>query len=165
MKRSIALMAAFVLAACSGDAPESGEAAPAETNAPSIAEVNAQPVSPSEGEIELTPLASAARDALGVAGRTCAFGYQGRTLLVAGDGDQGLKGTLVADGRTIDLEGAAAALDSGAVLGDGTMTVLVGRTEGSPETVAEGRRWPADLVLAGAQGETKFSPGTWTCSS
>jgi hypothetical protein len=38
-------------------------------------------------------------------------------------------------------------------------------SEGSPETVPEGERWPADLVLAGPQGETRYSPGSWTCAS
>lgn len=169
MRRSIgpvtALVTALVLVGCSGDAPDSNEAAPAETAAPSIAEVNAQPVTPSEGDIELTPLAADTRETLGAAGRTCAFAYQGRTLFWAGEGEQGLRGKLVADGRALELEGGAAALDAGATLGDGTTTVRVDRAEGSPETVAEGERWPADLVLAGPQGETKFSPGTWTCRS
>ena len=151
------LVTALVLAGCSGDTPDDGEAQPVEASAPSIAEINAQPVTPSEGDIELTPLAADAGEALDAAGRTCAFAYQGRTLLWAGEGEQGLRGKLIADGRALDLEGAAQALDTGAALGDGSLTVLVQPAEGSRET--------ADLVLAGPQGETRFSPGTWTCSS
>lgn len=165
MRLPLALFAPLALVGCSDRAPEESDAQPADPAAASVAEINAQPVTPSEGEIELTPLSADARGALDAAGRTCAFAYQGRTLLWAGEGMQGLQGKLVADGRVIDLEGPAAALDAGATLGDGNLTAQVQRAEGSPESIAQGDRWPADLVLSSSQGEAKFSPGTWTCSS
>lgn len=177
--RGLTIVAALLaLAACSDRAPTEGETADdfaartGQGGMPSVAEINAQPLTADEGATRLTPLASNARTVLGPVKGGCAFAYQGRTLLTVGapdDMSQTGKGVLVADGRQMVLGGIDAGgpqvVESGPTLTDGTWTASVLRAEGSPEAVAGGNQWPADLVVTGPQGESKFSSGTWTCSS
>lgn len=184
MRLALTLFAALALAGCSDSTPAESESADdfaARTGVageagqgavPSVAEVNAQPVAPSEGEVALTPLTRNARTALGPTSGGCAFAYQGRTLLSVGAPDdmgQKGKGVLVANGRQMVLGGIEAGgpqvVESGPTLTGGAWTASVLRAEGSPAIVGGGgNQWPADLVVKGPQGETKFSPGTWTCS-
>lgn len=179
------LLGALALAACSGEPePADGESAEdfaaragvgadgVETPGGQVAEINAQPLVATKGSAKLTPLADDARKVLGPVQGGCAFAYQGRTLLTVGapdSTDAAGKGVLVIDGRPIVLPGADAGgpqvIESGPTLTGGGYTVSVQRAEGQPRSVAGGNEWPADLVVDGPDGETKFSPGTWTCAS
>ena len=159
MKRPIGpltvLGAALVLFGCSGEAPEDGETAPAEQTKPAIAEPFAQPLTAMEGNAELTPLATGAGAKSGLGEEGCRFAYMDRTLLVTGEG----KAIAILDGRIVTLPGEDLEFSRG------DTAFRIERAEGSPETVDGGRRWPADLVVEDSSGETKFSPGTWTCAS
>jgi hypothetical protein len=180
--RALALGAlVLALAACSGGEKDKGGTAQdyaqrtgVDAGAPavSVAEVNAQPVKPSAGSSVLTPLAANAPTVLGKIKGGCTFAYQDRTLLSVGapdTTDATGKGVLVIDGRQVILPGIDAGgpqvIESGPTLtGDG-LTVAVQRAEGAPESVAGGgHRWAADLVVKGPTGETRYSPGTWTCA-
>lgn len=184
MRIALTLIGALALAACSSEQPADGESAEdyaaragvgadgVETPAAEVAEVNAQPLAAPEGPAQLTPLAPHARKALGTIEGGCSYAYQGRTLLTVGapgTTDAAGKGVLVIDGRPVVLPGADAGgpqvMESGPTLTGGGYTVTVQRAEGSPTRVSGGNEWPADLVVAGPNGETKFSPGTWTCAS
>lgn len=155
MKRLIGLGAALVLFGCSSETPDSGETAPAEQTEPAIAQPFAQPLTAFEGEAVLTPLAANAAQVAGLGEGGCRFAYMDRALLASGGG----KAVAVVDGRMVTLPGA----DLEFARGDRAFRIE--RAEGSPETVEGGEQWPADLVVAGPEGETKFSPGTWTCAS
>jgi hypothetical protein len=184
MKAAPAILLALALAACSKEQPADGESAGdyaaragvgadgIETPATQVAEINAQPVIASEGSAALTPLAADASRSLGPIKGGCTFAYQGRALLTVGapdSTDAAGKGVLVIDGRPIILPGADSGgpqvMESGPTLSGGGFAASVMRAEGSPRAVAGGNQWPADLVVSGPNGETKFSPGTWTCAS
>lgn len=171
MKATAALAILAVLAGCSksgegdnaddfakrmgsnGSSASVGKAAP-------LAEANAQPVAAPTGKAMLTPLAAAAPKAMGAIARACTFVYQGRTLLVAGADDAsgaGARGVLVIDGKETSLPGTPTGgkqvLANGLALAGAGYTVKV-----VPGTNAM-------LSIAGPQGQTNFSPGTWTCAS
>ena len=183
MRLALVSCAALALAACSSEQPaQNGESAEdyaaragvgadgVETPATPVAEANAQPVTATEGTSVLTPLATNAAKSLGAVKGGCTFAYQSRPLLSVGapeTTDASGKGVLVIDGRAIILPGADAGgpqvMESGPTLTGGGYTVSVMRAEGEPERVGDGNQWPADLVVKGPNGETRFSPGTWTC--
>ncbi|MCT2558719.1 hypothetical protein N0B51_06975 [Tsuneonella sp. YG55] len=184
MSRAFALSAMLLLAACS-KSPEgaTGESAddfakragldvPADS-VPSVAEINAQPVVAPTGAAQLTPLSADAPRALGAIAGGCSFIYQGRSLLVVGAGegtDPGSgRGVLVIDGQQVVLPGNAAGgvqvVESGPTLSGAGYTVSVLRAEGPPQARGERNEWTAGLRVAGPQGETTFSPGTWSCTA
>lgn len=185
MKALPVLLGALALAACSGEKKQTdGETAEdyaaragmgadgIESPGVEVAEINAQPVTATEGASVLTPLAANANKALGAVKGGCTFAYQGRALLTVGapdSTDAAGKGVLVIDGRPVILPGVDAGgpqvMESGPTLTGGGFTVAVQRGEGEPTAVGGGNEWPADLVVSGPNGETKFSPGTWTCAS
>lgn len=182
MKRLLVLSALTVLAACSksDDAPgesaedfahRAGVSAPA-GSVPSVAEVNAQPVVASTGAAQLTPLAADAPKVLGAIAGGCSFVYQGRSLLVVGapDGtDAKGQGVLVIDGQQVVLPGSMAGgtqvVESGPTLTGAGYTVSVLRADGAPQSKGGRNEWTAGLKVAGPQGETTFSPGTWSCTA
>ena len=182
MRIAAATLALLALAACSKSAEAPGESAddfarrtgahaPSE-QVPSVAEIDAQPIAAPTGAAQLTPLAADAPRALGAIKGGCSFVYQGRSLLVVGapdSTDAAGKGVLVIDGNQVVLPGAAAGgpqvVESGPTLSGNGYTVAVNRADGAPREVAGGNQWGADLVVTGPGGETRFSPGTWTCTS
>ncbi len=183
MKRALAFSALMVLAACSkspaeapGDsandfAKRAGVAASG-SEMPSVAEVNAQPVVAPTGAAQLTPLGSDAPKALGAIAGGCSFIYQGRSLLVVGapDGtDAKGQGVLVIDGQQVVLPGSDAGgtqvIESGPTLTGAGYTVSVLRADGAPRANGGRNEWTAGLKVAGPQGETTFSPGTWSCTA
>jgi hypothetical protein len=181
MRLASALAMLTALAACSQGEPE-GESAEDFAQragvaqgaaAVSVAEVNAQPVVAPTGAMKLTPLSADAPKALGAIQGGCSFVYQGRSLLVAGAAegpDAVASGVLVIDGRQIVLPGNEPGgrqyVESGPTFAGEGQTVAVQRGEGTPQSVNGRREWAADLVVAGQAGpETKFSPGTWSCTS
>lgn len=183
MSRVLTFIAILALTACS-KAPDSptGESAddfakragvggPAD-DVPFVAEVNAQPVVAPTGAAQLTPLSAEAPKALGPIAGGCSFVYQGRSLLVVGASkgtDPKGQGVLVIDGTQVVLPGTAAGgtqvVESGPTLSGAGYTVSVLRADGAPQ-VKDGRNeWTAGLKVAGPQGETTFSPGTWSCTA
>ena len=181
MRRLVAIAALAALAACSQGGDEKGETAedyaqragvatPA-GGVPSVAEVNAQPVVAPTGAAQLTPLTAEAPKALGKIEGGCSFVYQGRSLLVVGapdSADASGQGVLVIDGQQVVLPGTAAGgpqvVESGPTLTGAGYTVSVMRAEGPPRTNAGRNEWSAGLKVAGPQGETVFTPGTWNCT-
>jgi hypothetical protein len=181
VKRLLALTALMALAACGkSDEPAAGNAddfaqragvGAAAGSAPSVAEINAQPVIAPTGKAQLTPLSAKAPSALGKIHGGCSFIYQGRSLLVVGAPDTAEapgNGVLVIDGRQVVLPGAQAGgpqvVESGPTLSGGGYSVAVLRAEGAPTVNAGRNEWGADLVVTGPGGETRFSPGTWNCT-
>lgn len=144
MKRLIGLGTALVLIGCSGNAPETDEPVAGEPDA-AIAEAYAQPLRAAEGDAKLTPLAADAATTAGLGASVCTFTYQDRPLMLTGAG----KGVAVLDGREIALAGEGPVWNA-----DGTDFVVVPGEAGS-----------AELRITSADGETRFSPGTWTCAS
>lgn len=181
MKRLFVFGAIAALAACSqSDEPQgesaedfaqrAGVKAPA-GQVPSVAEINAQPVVAPTGAAQLTPLASDAPKALGQIQGGCSFIYQGRSLLVVGapEGTEAKgQGVLVIDGQQVVLPGNAAGgpqvVESGPTLTGAGYTVSVLRADGPPQVKSGRNEWTAGLKVAGPQGETTFSPGTWNCT-
>lgn len=181
MRRPLAIAALAALAACSQGGDENGETAedfaqragvatPAGA-VPSVAEVNAQPVVAPTGAAQLTPLTADAPKALGKIEGGCSFVYQGRSLLVVGapdTADASGQGVLVIDGQQVVLPGAAPGgpqvVESGPTLTGAGYTVSVMRAEGPPRANAGRNEWSAGLKVAGPQGETVFTPGTWNCT-
>lgn len=183
MRRAAVLAAAALLAACSkSDDPATGESADdfaqrAGVNGapagpvPSVAEVNAQPVVAPSGKAQLTPLSQDAPKALGRIKGGCSFIYQGRSLLVVGapdTADARGQGVLVIDGQQVVLpggmEGGPQVVESGPTLTGAGYTVTVLRADGPPQVKGGRNEWTAGLKVAGPQGETTFSPGTWNCT-
>jgi ABC-type Fe3+-hydroxamate transport system substrate-binding protein len=181
MRRLLAIATLTLLAACSE--PESDPAESVEDfaqragvgaatgTAASVAEVNAQPVVASTGAAQLTPLAVDAPKVLGPIAGGCSFVYQGRSLLVVGapDGtDARGQGVLVIDGQQVVLPGSAAGgpqvVESGPTLSGAGYTVNVLRADGAPQVANRRNEWTASLRVAGPQGDTTFSPGTWSCT-
>ncbi len=183
MSRVLATTLMFALAACS-KSPDSpaGESADdfakrtgLQNNAdqvPSVAEVNAQPVVAPTGAAQLTPLSANAPKALGAIAGGCSFIYQGRSLLVVGAGegtDPKGQGVLVIDGQQVVLPGNTVGgmqvVESGPTLTGAGYTVSVLRADGAPQEKGGRNEWTAGLKVAGPQGETTFSPGTWSCTA
>lgn len=184
MRSAFVLIAAAGLSACSPQGEPAGESADefagragvaggsAQTaGAGPAAAQDVQAVAAPGGKPRLTPLASTSYRVLGKTSGRCTFAYGGKALLTVGApddiADKG-KGVLVVDERQMVLAGVDAGgpqvVESGPTLTDGTWTASVQRAEGSPEPAGGGNRWSADLVVRGPGGESRFSPGTWTCS-
>jgi len=175
--RALVALAVLGLAACSQAGEEKGETAkdfaqragvggpPAST--PQAAEINAQPIVAPTGAAQLMPLSADAPKALGQFKGGCSFAYQGRSLLVvrgpvtAGGSPEGL---LVVDGQQIILPGGQQPIETGPTLTGAGYVVQVMRAEGTPQTMGGRRQYAADLVVSSPRGETKFSPGTWSCT-
>ena len=182
MKRLLSLSLVALLAACSQSDEPKGESAEdfaaragVESSPgalPSVAEINAQPVVAPTGAAQLMPLTADAPKVLGAIDGGCSFVYQSRSLLVVGASnstDATGHGVLVIDGRQVVLPGNAAGgvqvIESGPTLTGEGYNVSVIRGDGAPE-VKDGRNeWSADLTVVGPQGETTFSPGTWSCTA
>ncbi|MGX7952631.1 hypothetical protein ACWPM1_08695 [Tsuneonella sp. HG249] len=177
--RGAVVLSALMLAACgqggegTGESAEdfaerAGVGAPSQAAAPQVAEINAQPVVAPTGAAQLTPLSADAQRALGPFQGGCSFAYQGRSLLVVrGPATPGgsAEGVLVVDGQQVLLPGTQQPIESGPTLTGAGYTVTVMRAEGSPQTIGGRREYTADLKIAGPQGDTTFSPGTWSCTS
>ncbi|ANY20744.1 hypothetical protein A6F68_02244 [Tsuneonella dongtanensis] len=182
MRRLAVISAIALLAACSQADEPKGESAedfaqragvaPSAGAVPSVAEVNAQPVVAATGAAQLTPLTADAPKVLGKIAGGCSFVYQGRSLLVVG-ADEGAdakgQGVLVIDGQQVVLPGSAAGgpqvVESGPTLTGAGYTVSVLRADGAPQAKDGRNEWTAGLKVAGPQGETTFSPGTWSCTA
>ena len=182
MKRLITLTFVGLLAACSQADDPKGESAEDFANragvdasagaVPSVAEINAQPIVAATGAAQLMPLTADAPKVLGNIDGGCSFVYQSRSLLVVGANDntdtKG-QGVLVIDGQQVVLPGNAAGgvqvIESGPTLTGAGYTVTVLRAEGAPQVKSGRNEWAADLKVAGPQGETTFSPGTWSCTA
>lgn len=181
MRTMLAVVALAALAGCSQGSEQGGETAedfaqragvggqqqqPAP--APQVAEVNAQPVVAPTGAAQLTPLSADAPRALGPFKRGCSFAYQGRSLLVVrtpvtpGGNAEGL---LVVDGQQVILPGSQQPIENGPTLAGAGYTVSVMRAEGPARNASGRNEWTAGLKVAGPQGETTFTPGTWSCTA
>lgn len=171
MKRLMLAAALVALGACS-QADEKGESAEdfaqragVGGSVPSVAEINAQPVVAPTGAAQLTPLSADAPKALGAMDGGCSFVFQSRSLLVtAHDGGAVRNGVLVIGGRQIAMPASAASEGAAATLAGEGYTVSVRHPEGDPHLVNGRNQWPADLTVTGPEGETVFSPGTWSCT-
>jgi hypothetical protein len=78
------------------------------------------------------------------------------------------QGVLVIDGQQVVLPGAMAGgpqvVESGPTLSGAGYTVSVLRADGPPRSVGGRNEWTSGLKVAGPQGETVFTPGTWNCT-
>ena len=167
MKRLLPILAASLLAACSGakeaegdNAADFAQRAGVATASPNVAEINAQPIVAPTGAAQLAPLAEDAPKALGQYKGGCTFAYQGRQVLVVrppvkAGGD--IEGLLVVDGQQVILPGSQTA-DGGVTLAGAGYTVSVSRPQ-------RDERGVASLKVAGPQGDTVFTPGTWSCAA
>ena len=76
---------------------------------------------------------------------------------------------LVIDGQQVVLPGNAAGgpqgVESGPTLSGAGYTVSVMRADGPPRSANGRNEWTAGIKVAGPQGETVFTPGTWSCTA
>lgn len=167
MMRLLPILTVALLAACSGSQEPEGDSAAdfaqragVGTTPPAVAEINSQPIVAPTGNAKLAALSAEAPKALGQYKGGCTFAYQGRQVLVvrppvkAGGEVEGL---LVVDGQQIILPGSEAG-DGGVTLAGAGYTVAVSRAAGNERGVA-------GLKVSGPEGDTVFTPGTWSCAS
>ena len=167
MRALLPILAISLLAACSGSKEPEGDSAAdyaqragVATASPTVAEVNAQPIVAPTGSAKLAALTPEAPKALGQYKGGCTFAYQGRQILVVRPpvkAGSDIEGLLVIEGQQIILPGSEAA-DGGVTLAGAGYTVSVSRAAGNERGVA-------GLKVSGPQGDTIFTPGTWSCAA